>query len=1013
MHTDSPSQIKIQPSLGIQGAVMADRHRSIRHVHSCTTNVTCHLIRGIQNLIIYSLPERKEFYREIVNMLEGSNNMTCAVHFSHIGQFKIISIIIWKDKAYILKSKDKTLRMLVSTIVGENCWDNTSKEDGNFKHSTKRQDDVFVFRNVIFVVGLQYGWETAFGTLYFGLASKLQDGNRKLSILHPEVKLIRFPSFQFLRYPFRPQNPRFLSYESTTTTVINNEDSGFDESYIESSTTDSLTSVNTPDESSVSNDAEKLESILSILQSSSVEGSLQSSLDQMDLGLHEEFVLRIMETPFVSGQNLIAFIKWARTKPEFSTTPGMLEALVHSVTTEVRKSNAYALWDLVKEIGNEEGVLNTSMLNELISLLSKLGKGKAALEVFDKFESFRCNPDSDTFYYTLEALCRRSQYDWASTVCEKMVDAGTLPDCEKIGKIIVWLCKGYKAKDAHFLYLSAKEKNKHPPQSSINILISSMCQDDKTVKLAVELLNDFSEDARKYAIKPFSAVIQGLCRIKDVDGAKKLLYKMIDAGPPPGNAVFNMVINGLSKSGEMGHAMELLRSMERRGLKPDLYTYTVIMSGYAKGGLMDEAIKVLFEAKEKHSKLSPVTYHVLIRGYCKLEEFDKALNLLSEMKDYGVKPNKDEYNKLVQSLCLRALDWKTAEKLLEEMKENGLHLQGITCGLIRAVKELEEEACGTVGAYPNIQNLFGELGINDRLRWKEHSMIFAMPNKPGEFSRFDFSEVLPAPLNGIWANLRNNEMLNWSEKIQFAAGLLPAMLGGQAYVEAQDGFAVTDWMRKHGVPDLVTNEVFIAMSKALNFINPDELSMQCVVIALNWFLQEKHGSKMAFLDGNRLERLSKPIVDHIHSFGGEVRLNSQIQRIELNTDRTVRHLVLSNGNVIEGDAYVIATPFDILKLLLPDDWKEIAYFKKFEKLVRIPVINAHIWLDGKLKNTYDHLLFSSLSRSHQNYSCMYSFLCTIEMSFLVPISKSKSAEVERSLLLICICNASIPSSFPT
>ena len=53
-----------------------------------------------------------------------------------------------------------------------------------------------------------------------------------------------------------------------------------------------------------------------------------------------------------------------------------------------------------------------------------------------------------------------------------------------------------------------------------------------------------------------------------------------------------------------------------------------------------------------------------------------------------------------------------------------------------------------VGAYPNVQNLFGELGINDRLQWKEHSMIFAMPNKPGEFSRFDFPDVLPAPLNG-------------------------------------------------------------------------------------------------------------------------------------------------------------------------------------------------------------------------------------------------------------------------
>ena len=47
-----------------------------------------------------------------------------------------------------------------------------------------------------------------------------------------------------------------------------------------------------------------------------------------------------------------------------------------------------------------------------------------------------------------------------------------------------------------------------------------------------------------------------------------------------------------------------------------------------------------------------------------------------------------------------------------------------------------------------MQNLFGELGIDDQLQWKEHSMIFAMPNKPGEFSRFDFPESLPAPING-------------------------------------------------------------------------------------------------------------------------------------------------------------------------------------------------------------------------------------------------------------------------
>lgn len=35
---------------------------------------------------------------------------------------------------------------------------------------------------------------------------------------------------------------------------------------------------------------------------------------------------------------------------------------------------------------------------------------------------------------------------------------------------------------------------------------------------------------------------------------------------------------------------------------------------------------------------------------------------------------------------------------------------------------------------------------------------------------------------------------------------------------------------------------------------------------------------------------------------------------------------------------------DILKLLLPEEWKPIPYFKKLEKLVGVPVINVHIWL---------------------------------------------------------------------
>lgn len=260
------------------------------------------------------------------------------------------------------------------------------------------------------------------------------------------------------------------------------------------------------------------------------------------------------------------------------------------------------------------------------------------------------------------------------------------------------------------------------------------------------------------------------------------------------------------------------------------------------------------------------------------------------------------------------------------------------------------------GAYPNMMNIFKELNIESRLQWKEHSMIFAMPDAPGEFSRFDFPDI-PAPLNGVIAILRNNQMLTWPEKIQFAIGLLPAIIFGQKYVEEQDNLSVTQWMKQQGVPPRVNDEVFIAMAKALAFIGPDELSMTVVLTALNRFLQERHGSKMAFLDGAPPERLCQPMVDYFTAKGGKVIMNARVKTIDLNPDGTVKSYTLVSGEKVEGDLYMSAVPVDLLKLLLPDQWREKPIFKKLDGLQGVPVINIHIWFDRKL-TTVDHLLFS-------------------------------------------------------
>ena len=159
---------------------------------------------------------------------------------------------------------------------------------------------------------------------------------------------------------------------------------------------------------------------------------------------------------------------------------------------------------------------------------------------------------------------------------------------------------------------------------------------------------------------------------------------------------------------------------------------------------------------------------------------------------------------------------------------------------------------------------------------------------------------------------------------------------------------------------------------------------------------------MAFLDGAPPERLCKPLVEHIEARGGEVRLEQRIKEIVLNDDRSVKHFLMIDGvltlatllsrarstpplsatpctplappphcsspcahssplpapgSTVEADLYVSSAPVDVMKLLLPDAWRLMPFFKQMDGLEGVPVINIHIWLDRKL-STVDHLLFS-------------------------------------------------------
>ena len=148
------------------------------------------------------------------------------------------------------------------------------------------------------------------------------------------------------------------------------------------------------------------------------------------------------------------------------------------------------------------------------------------------------------------------------------------------------------------------------------------------------------------------------------------------------------------------------------------------------------------------------------------------------------------------------------------------------------------------------------------------------------------------------------------------------------------------------------------MAKALDFTDPDRMSMTVILTAMNRFINEADGSQTAFLDGNQPDRVCAPIAEHVRAAGGDVLVEKPLDRIEVAEDGSIAKIVLRGGEEVVADEYVSALPVDVLKRVVPEAWSTLPYFRQLDELEGIPVMNLQLWFDRKFESSLDGLAFS-------------------------------------------------------
>lgn len=267
------------------------------------------------------------------------------------------------------------------------------------------------------------------------------------------------------------------------------------------------------------------------------------------------------------------------------------------------------------------------------------------------------------------------------------------------------------------------------------------------------------------------------------------------------------------------------------------------------------------------------------------------------------------------------------------------------------------------GGYDTVHALLRTVGIAHHVLWQPHTLTFAMPpgfsNRVGDtavFEQFHFTDA-PSPFNGIGAVLNARYVFNAWEKVLFATGTLPVLVGDHDYAERQDDITYAEWHRKRGMSDHMLRTFFAPMALALNFTPVDKISAEAMLRVMAYFASSRDASRAGFLDGPPNERLIEPIAAHVRAAGQRIESDARVVELlfsggECTGART------DDGREFEADNVILATPVHNAAELLPAEMLRDPLVHGVGKLTSSPVINAHLWFDRPV-SPHTNLIFGA------------------------------------------------------
>lgn len=309
------------------------------------------------------------------------------------------------------------------------------------------------------------------------------------------------------------------------------------------------------------------------------------------------------------------------------------------------------------------------LYNFMGDILGKFKEFDLMWELVKEMAEFEGYVTLDTMAKVIRRLAKSRKHEDAVEAFRSMDEFGVKKDTVSLNVLLGALVKGESVEVAHkvlFEFESLIPLN----SASFNILINGWCK-IRNFENARKAMEKMKEHGFVPDIFSYNNFVEAYCHDKDFRKVDQVLEEMRENGCPPNAVTYTIVMLALGKAGQLSKALDEYERMKRDGIVPDTPFYSSLVFILGKAGRLKDACEVFEDMPKQGVVRDVVTYDTMITIACIHSKEETALRLLKEMEETSCKPDIQTYHPLIK-MCCKKKRMKVLKFLLDHMFKNDL-----------------------------------------------------------------------------------------------------------------------------------------------------------------------------------------------------------------------------------------------------------------------------------------------------------------------------------------------------